>query len=390
VGVFAGYGHTIQLVHNADVQMVSEEVLIVPGRGRFLYDGTVPGMDRVEYQCKFMLKNRCTKTVTIQAGFPLDSQFFKPPYTTEMADGVDLVLDYKFIARDQDKTYHVRFVPYDKTKRLSAIFLWDMKFNAGEVRELRVAYEMPISMSLASGAKGQRVGEYAKHWYGSLEFGLIERFGYITETAQSWAGPVETAKIHVYLGGFERYLGERRVVEKSEEPVDHAGDKRNQQGFLDSYQKDWLTHRQIEPKGWTEKDGMVTWQFKGRVPDGPVAVSYLLVSVPQSVEGLHALVRSALVGSPMASNPKAGDPFADATGKQVGGVSESDLPENLADLREMLRASWGIAPTHERCRAFVTNQVWYAPVNNATEKGLTSQQKRILNELDHLSAKAHK
>jgi hypothetical protein len=389
VGVFAGSGHTIKLVHSADVQMVSEEVTIVPGRGRFLFDGTVPGMNRVEYRCKFTLKNRSAKPVAIQAGFPLDSQFFRSPNTTKKADEADIVLQYKFIARDQDKTYHVRFVPCDAAKHLAAIFLWDMDFQAGETRELRVAYEMPISMSLASGAKEEHGQKYAKHWYGNLEAGLVESFGYVTETGRSWAGPVEKAEIHVYLGGFEKYLSARRVVENPEASEEHPDGKGSRQGFLDSYCKDWLMHRQIEPKGWTEKDGTVTWQFKGSVPEGPVAVSYLLVGVPQSVDGLRALVQSTLVAKPAAPGPKADNPFADAEAKEAVEISASKLADNLADLREILLASWGIAPHREPVRAFAANQVWYAPKSGATEQGLTPQQKRVLSELDRLSAKPH-
>ena len=342
VGVFAGSGQTIQLVHSADVQMVSEEVLVVLGRGRFLFDGTVPGMDRVEYQCKFTLKNRSAKAATIQVGFPLDSEFFGPGDMNK--PGADAVLEYKFIARDEDKTYHVRFVPYDTTKRLAAIFLWDMEFRAGEARQLRIAYEMPMSMSLASAAKGQHKGKHAKKWYRNLENGLVEHCGYVTETAKSWAGPVEKAEIRVYLGGFEKYLSERRVVEQPELAVKG---QHSSLGFPTGYCKDWLTHRQIEPKGWTEKDGMVTWHYKGRAPDEPLAVSYLLVAVPQSVDGLHSLVQSALIKKRDASEAEADKPL-DSKKLEEAWTALSHEMDDLNDLREIIMASWGIVPEQER------------------------------------------
>jgi hypothetical protein len=48
-GVFTGNGQNLHQISTKDVQLVSIEVTIVPGRGRFLFDGTVPGMDRTEY-----------------------------------------------------------------------------------------------------------------------------------------------------------------------------------------------------------------------------------------------------------------------------------------------------------------------------------------------------
>ena len=80
VGVFTGYGHSIELTSTDQIQMVREEVTIIPGRGRFQFSGSVPGMDRVEYDCRFELKNLGEDSATIQVGFPLNSQFLSPPY----------------------------------------------------------------------------------------------------------------------------------------------------------------------------------------------------------------------------------------------------------------------------------------------------------------------
>ncbi len=45
VSVFTGYGHTIDLTESDDVQMMSEDITIIPGRGRFLFHSGVAGMD---------------------------------------------------------------------------------------------------------------------------------------------------------------------------------------------------------------------------------------------------------------------------------------------------------------------------------------------------------
>jgi hypothetical protein len=58
VGVFTSYGQTIELTNTNDVQMKSEDITIIPREGDLPFNGGVPGMDKVEYKCKFNLKNR--------------------------------------------------------------------------------------------------------------------------------------------------------------------------------------------------------------------------------------------------------------------------------------------------------------------------------------------
>jgi len=56
VGIFKGLGHSIELLKSKDIQMLSEEIKIVPSRGRFLFDGSSKGLDSVRFLCKFKLK----------------------------------------------------------------------------------------------------------------------------------------------------------------------------------------------------------------------------------------------------------------------------------------------------------------------------------------------
>jgi hypothetical protein len=209
-GIFEGSGHTIKLVRSKDVEMQSEDVTIVPGRGPFLFNGGVA--DRVEYQCKFVLHNRSRKTATIQVGFPLNSQFMEVPSVAETYDPTELVLKYKFIVRDNDRTYHVRFVPHDKDQGLSSIFLWDMSFAGDEVRKLNVAYEIPMAMALATTDKDWEVRD-AKSWYPRLMMCIYEGLEYVTVTGQSWAGPIHSAKFTLEVAGFEQYLADRFIIE---------------------------------------------------------------------------------------------------------------------------------------------------------------------------------
>ncbi len=74
-GVFTGNGQSLHQISTKNVQLVAIDVTIVPGRGRFLFDGTVPGMDRTEFYCTFVLKSLSANVEEVQIGFPVDSQF---------------------------------------------------------------------------------------------------------------------------------------------------------------------------------------------------------------------------------------------------------------------------------------------------------------------------
>ena len=300
-GVFEGSGHTVKLTSTADIQLQSEKVKIIAGRGPFLFDGTAPGMDRVEYQCSFRLKNRSRKAVTIQVGFPLTSQFLDSPHKVKNINTADLLFHYKFIARDNDKTYHVRFAPYDRDRKLGSIFLWDMTFEPDEVRELRVAYEIPMGMALNEAVKDARLSESEKRseWYWAPESAFAEGFDYVTATGQSWSGPIEEATFEVSIGQFERYLHQRRVAERPDsESAKGTKYKVIPQG--EWRLKDFLVYRRITPAGWKETDGTLTWKFKDYRPKEPISISYWITGIPRTPEGAKTLVDYALGDNPRA------------------------------------------------------------------------------------------
>jgi hypothetical protein len=316
-GIFAGSGHTVELVKTEKVQLVSEDVTIIPGRARWAFDGGGGSMDRVEYVCKFQLRNLTEERVDVQVGFPLDSQFMKEPYDPKEYDELDLVIRYKFLARDKEKTYHVRYAPGDGDLR--SIFLWDMAFAPGETRELVVAYEMPISMGLASTAKAR--GELAKPWYVNAEFALVEEFRYVTRTGRSWAGKIEKARFRVALEGFEEYVRNRGFF-----------DGEPQKG-MEAFPRNARVFRRIEPSGWREEEHCITWEFEGEVPEGPLRVGFYVTGLPTKPEDVPKFVKSLL--------------------------GEKPAEEDLADLKEILLATFGVPPTTPRVRDFVARQVWY-------------------------------
>jgi hypothetical protein len=390
-GIFEGSGHTIKLVHSEDVEMQSEDVTVAPGRGPLLFDGGT--VDRVEYACKFVLHNKSKKLVTIQAGFPLNSQFMKPPSDPGKYDATELVLKYKFIVRDNDKTYHVRFVPHDKDQELSSIFLWDMSFAAGETRKVNVAYEIPMAMGAGDMTKDSAVS-YARPWYQRLTMCIYEGFEYVTVTGGSWAGPIHSAKFAVETAGFEQYLADRCIVEGrgptdkeraalQEEyrklVVDLEGSIKNRKRevepaasrtylknsvwlqLFDWHVKDRLIHRQIGPKGWREKDGQLVWEFKDYRPKEPITVSYFLTILPKTAERVPAFIESLFD-----DRPTRGD---------------------LRDLREIYLAWWGIQARSKAVRDFVSDQRWYSPKDGMTTDKLTAEQKAVVTAIERYPAK---
>jgi hypothetical protein len=335
-GIFAGSGHTVELVKTEKIQLVSEEVTIIPSRARWRFDGGA-GMDRVEYYCKFKLRNLTEERVEVQVGFPLDSQFMKKPYDPKELDEEDLILGYGFIARDKEKTYHVRFAPGDGDLR--SIFLWDMAFAPRETRDLAVAYEMPISMGLGSTATAR--GEQAKPWYANVEFALVENFRYVTRTGRSWAGKVEKATFKVALPGFEAYVRERGFFEDEESKRMAALPERPR------------VFRRIEPSGWREEEHLIKWEFEGEVPEGPLAVAFYVTVLPTVPGDVPAFVKTVLGEKPSA--------------------------EDLADLREIVLATYGVAPATARVREFVSRQVWYEERKDAK---LSPDERAIVEALE--------
>lgn len=153
-GVFAGTGQTLRQISTESVQLVSIDVTILPGRGRYLFDGGVAGMDQVEYSCRFVLKNLTKKACEVQVGFPIDSEDARLGAAPENKQEVqDWVLEYSFIARDEQTTYHVDFTKLDGKKRkdpYSSVFTWKLSFRPEETKTLAVQYRIPMSMGVAS------------------------------------------------------------------------------------------------------------------------------------------------------------------------------------------------------------------------------------------------
>ncbi len=338
VGVFTGTGHSIELASTDQIKMVKEEVTIIPGRGRFQFNGGVPGMDRVEYDCKFELKNLTDKPTKIQVGFPLNSQFLKPSNNQDQKVE-DLVAQYRFIVQEDQLIHSVRYSPGDRGKKLKNLFLWDLEFKAGETKNVRVSYSMSISMTLASSRKDQSMEPYAQEWLEVFETCLLEFFGYVTETGQSWSGPIDEATFRVYTKGFDDYLLDRPAME----------------GVTDEERDEYLEEmpiwrpvvcRIMEPAGWkmTEK-GYWELRFENYQAEENLVFQYFILPIPQTVEDARRML-------------------------DKGGLDVN----RRKDLADIIREFNGTKTQNKRINKFIFSQVWHGrtPLRKIPEKVISA------------------
>jgi hypothetical protein len=360
-GVFTGTGQNLKLISTDSVQLVSIDVKIVLGRGRFLFDGSVPGMDQAEYDCRFVLRNLTNKACDFQVGFPIDSEFAKLSKDTKNEDP-DWVSAYSFNARDDDNTYHVGFQSIDDPKSpYSAIFNWMMSLRANETRRLIVQYRIPISLTVASTSR-RGIGAVPEGFVQHPSFMFLsqceaEIAGYTTETGSSWSGNVEHATFTVYSAPFEKYLARRGFDET--DPSDLTVEERTTVANNFPVHNVW-SYREISPGGWHDVQYGVAWEYRNYKPKDAIKITYFLMQFPQVASEV--------------------DPWVDAILRQVSDPNRQASELSIA--KQILLATYGKEPADASARAFTADQVWYAPKANFVMSQLSKNQLAVLAEID--------
>ena len=357
-GVFTGSGQNLRQISSKSIKLVSIDITILPRRGPFLYDGTVQGMDNIQYDCKFELRNLTDKAEEVQVGFPINSEFAERPEPSQSTESKhDWVLRYGFIALDETTTYNVEFV---RRKPVGALFVWKMSFGPHETKKLRVNYHIPMSMGLAdtarapwpqghllrSGAMGQEL----------LLLADMETIGYITSTGSSWSGNVEKAVFTVLTEPFERYLERRGFMEDSDTDITAEEAKRVSEDFPVAHPW-WF--REISPGGWKPIEHGVQWNYVNFKPKDPIEINYVMTQLP--------------------SRPKEVEPFLNVFLKRVG-QGESAIGE-LEKLRQFLLATYGEEPTDPEVKEIASAQRWYSPRKDFMVANLTAKQKAVLDQI---------
>ena len=218
-GVFRGRGQTPVLEKNSQIQMVSEEIEMIPRPGKRPVDLSLRNMDKMDFRCRFVFRNLTEKSVTLPVGFPLGGAYI---YSHQgKYDQKELIARFAFSASVNGKKLPVRFVPYDKKRKFSQLFLWEMTFPPKQQLELLVNYTMEGGMGLGT---TRRLHNYFDQWIKykcdclnmeMFTINMIQTQMYITETGSSWAGTIEKAVFRYYHYEFEKYLAKRGAWEES-------------------------------------------------------------------------------------------------------------------------------------------------------------------------------
>ena len=375
-GVFTGNGQSLHQITSKSIQLVRIDVTMALGRGPYLYDGGVAGMDRARYLCKFVLRSKSDQPEEVEIGFPVDSEFAKGNDPISPTDSENWVLEYAFIARDEGETYHVDYVhrkPKGGPGEFASLFTWKMRFRPQETKTLAVSYEMPISMGLITTEKEEQDRQNSNYRrpvssvFGAetLGLGTMEQAGYITSTGSSWAGNVESATFTVYTGGFEKYLNSRGVFETDRGTNASADGAERENPF--PVQHPWW-FRTVSPDGWKSVEGGIQWKYENYKPQDPIAVRYYMTEFPQS--------------------PTDVDVFVDRILKRLEkGESQATA---LTEAKEVLLATYGREPTDPDARAYVAQQLWYTPRKDFSLSTLSPAQKATVEALDARIARLRK
>jgi hypothetical protein len=362
-GVFTGNGQNLRQISSKSIQLVNIDVSIVPGRGPFLFDGTVRGMDEVRYECKFVLRNLTGKAEDVQVGFPVDSQFAQEAEPKASAEpDLNWVLEYGFIALDEKSTYRVEFVrrkPGKGPNEFGAIFVWNMNFAPHETKTLQVHYHIPMSMGLVSTERNDNASSVAPTGSFSQELLVIaylELAGYITSTGSSWAGNVERATFRAYTQPFEKYINRRGITEENKSDMSSEDAERFESGFPVLHPW-WF--REIKPAGWKPIEGGIQWEYQNFKPEEAITISYYQTQLPRSADEVNAFIDRFLKGV------------------QAG----ESIVNDLMSVRELLLATYGKEPENPAVRAFASEQRWYAPRKNFSMADLQPDQRAVLDSL---------
>lgn len=395
-GVFTGNGQNLHQISSKKVQLVSIDVTIVPARGRFLFDGTVPGMDQIGFDCRFVLKSLSDKEEKVQIGFPVDSQFARSDRNRSPAisakESHEWVSEYSFMARDEKRTYDVEFVrrkPQKGSGEFSELFTWNMSFSPRETRTLTVQYRMPMTMGLTSTRKNENL-DYALDEpieQELLNIAMEEVVGYITSTGSSWAGRVDTATFTIITRPFERYLDVRGV---GEEPPTEDNAKQDEETIR--YRKAFpVRHpwwfRKLSPDGWTKVDNGIQWRYKDYKPQDPLVVSYFMTEFPRRPEEASSFVDQFLenasdTATAVASRQRLKQALATNTDKGPEPGPARQRVVELQRLKQLLLATWGKEPEDELVKRHVAGQLWYEPDKEFSIDKLDAGRKAILDQID--------
>lgn len=393
-GVFRGSGQSVVLDSTEQIQMVEETVTMIPMRGHYPVDTSCRNLDPMKFHCVFKLRNLADKTVTVPVGFPISMEALRFRDDAKI-DQAEVVAWYGFVAGTKEKTFPVRYVPFDKRKKFSNIFLWDMTFQPKEEIELVVSYTMQGYLGMASTQKRLSVKLLTRHQYlQNLEYAAGEGNMYVTETGKSWAGKIEKATFRIIPFDFEKYLAKRGAFEG-----ERAESKRGKDVQIDifataplirnwtpSYDK-WklvkdkrgrelyleLVYAPFEPKG--KEDGLNFWYLFPGIPTTAEQFDRLLAKVKEEIEKQYSRRDKMLAVFKKRLDDKTFDRKQTEEAIAFWQSIEPYTPSVERNLADAVLEFYGIARNNPEIKEFLELQCWYPASPRSIDPAL---KKRLL------------
>jgi len=387
-GVFRGNGQTPVLEKSSEIQMVEELVEMRPRRGDYPVDTSCRNLDKMDFRCRFLLRNLTDKRVDLTVGFPVSPEavFIRKP---EELDQTKLVSYFNFVAGTKDRTFPVRFAPWEKKRKFSNIFLWEMTFEPKQEIELFVNYTMEGYAGLATtfrgGAKAfEAAMPYFDRWSENIGMALGQGHSYVTGTGSCWAGRIEKAVFRYYPFAFEEYLGRRGIEEETDERREErfAAMKKEPMYFYRVVgNRRFFRNWEPAPDRWKLVSGrpdrryeryyeLTYAPFTPKVGDA-IRIGYVFPFLPENVEGFEALcaeveksltfrmkVKTRILADPKVkkNNPEQYEYWSKAK-------VEPYSPKTRKVLADIVLEYYGVATGNPDIRDFLTKQIWY-PVEN--------------------------
>ena len=376
VGVFRGSGQTPVLTETDQIQMVEEEIIMFPCRGNYPVDPSCRNLDKMNFRCRFILRNLTDKKVVLPVGFPLDTEA-RLQDDKGNANQSQIISHYGFTVGTKNKTFPVRFVPWDKKKKFSQIFLWEMTFEPKQEIELFVNYTMEGYLGLDSTRRNRDWDKYKLYkcdYLEDLTGGIGQAQFYVTETGSSWAGVIEKAVFRYYPYDFEEYLAKRGAWEESLKERKKRLETRKKKP-ADMWQifspdmpmlRTWNpTFEQWQPKqGKHKRDRYLELVFQPYKPEKKdnIRIGYTFVCMPQTAEEFELLCtvvnakleKQAIFKERLKKNhPDRYEKYWKNRNIPPYGAA---VRKNIADV---ILEFYGIARNNPEIADFLADQMWY-------------------------------
>jgi hypothetical protein len=302
-GVFFGAGNQVMPIKNTAVQLVSEKVqmkiTIDKNSGKF----GAPFIPMVNVTATFNLRNTTKKTEKLQMGFPfLDLQGFGDEKAVISDMNFQVLSDGKEL-KSTIKTGVIE-KKLDPNGLFKKVFVWNDKFLPRQHKKIVVKYRM--LMGVASMSSLMRDFDSTGLKYDELDqlfSAMGYNFFYITKTAYTWKGEIESAEFEVDCRALLNELDERIVQshldsvnlgKKSATDNSFYQDRMERAaGILSAIKRPVFleSHSPAEYKG---NDGIYSWKFTKAVPSDGISLNFIILFMPSSIHEYHSYTKAAL------------------------------------------------------------------------------------------------